>query len=58
MAFRRRRTGSGDAMFDVHGALYLTIQEMGDLEIVRDGLERAQMELVAARTSMLNDCFY
>lgn len=51
-------TAEHDAMFDIHGELYLTIHQMGDLEIVRDGLGRPQMELVAARTSMLNDCFY
>jgi hypothetical protein len=30
---------------------------MQDLEFVR-GLSRPQMELVAARTSALNECFY
>ncbi len=47
-----------DAMNVIHGPLYLTIDQMGDLEIVRDGMTRPQIELVAARTSMLNDCFY
>ncbi len=47
-----------DAMFDVHGVLYLTMEQMGDNEIVRDGIHRTQIELTAARTSWLNECFY
>lgn len=47
-----------EAMFDVHGVLYLSIEQMGDNEIVRDGIHRTQIELTAARTSWLNDCFY
>ena len=39
----------------LHGALYLSYAEMGDLRIVK-GLSRAQMEAVAARTSLLNKC--
>jgi hypothetical protein len=52
------------AMDDVHSALYLsaTFDEkgpsMGNMQIVRDGLNRSQMEFVAARTSLVNDCFY
>ncbi len=46
-----------DAMLDLHGVLYLSIEEMGDLEITKS-LTRAQMEFVAARTSLLNDCFF
>jgi hypothetical protein len=46
-----------DAQVDLHGVLYMTMEEMGDLEIVRD-LDRAQIEFVAARTSLLNDCFF
>ena len=45
------------AMFALHGVLYLSLEEMMDLEVVK-GLTRAQMELLAARTSLLNDCFY
>ncbi len=41
----------------LHGALYLSYAEMADLAVVR-GLTRAQLELVAARVSYLNDCFY
>ena len=41
----------------LHGALYLSYAEMADLAVVR-GLTRAQMELVAARVSYLNDCLY
>lgn len=46
-----------EAEADLHGALYLTYGEMGDPDIQR-GLHRTQMELVAARTSMNNECFY
>ena len=41
----------------LHGALYLAYADMGDLHAVR-GLTRAQMELVAARLSYLNDCLF
>jgi len=47
-----------DAMNTVHGPLYLTMEQMLDLDVERNGMSRAQLELVAARTSMLNDCFY
>lgn len=53
-----------DAMFDVHGVLYLsadgdpTGNSMGNMGVIRDGVSRAQMEFVAARTSLLNDCFF
>ena len=50
--------GATELLFDVHGVLYLTIEQMGNHSTVRDGLTRAQMELAAARTSYLNDCFY
>ena len=46
-----------EALLDLHGPLYLTIEEMQDLEY-RGALTRAQMEFVAARTSYLNDCMY
>ncbi len=45
------------AQEDLHGVLYMTIEQMGDLEIELD-LNRAQIEFVAARTSLLNDCFF
>ena len=45
------------AQEDMHGPLYLTYAQMQDLQFVR-GLTRPQMELVAARTSALNECFY
>ena len=45
------------AQEDLHGPLYLTYDGMGDMTFSR-GLDRAQMELVAARTSALNECFY
>jgi hypothetical protein len=53
-----------DAMFDVHGTLYLTPDgnpdgnSMGNMSAAREGLNRSQMEFVAARTSLLNDCFF
>lgn len=46
-----------DAMFDLHGVLYLSLEEMAEPAIDKT-LSRAQMELIAARTSLLNDCFY
>lgn len=46
-----------NAMFDFHGPAYLTMEQMADPVFTR-GLDRAQMELVAARTSALNECFY
>ena len=46
-----------EAMHDVHAALYLSMEQMVDMHIDR-GLHRTQMELVAARTSRLNECFY
>ena len=42
---------------DLHGPLYVPVQDMGDLRFSR-ALDRSQMELVAARTSAINDCFY
>lgn len=41
----------------LHGALYLSYGGMADLDADR-GLHRTQMELVAARVSLLNDCFF
>lgn len=41
----------------LHGALYLSYSGMSDLDVDR-GLHRTQMELVAARVSLLNDCFF
>ena len=46
-----------DAMVALHSVLYLSLEEMGDPGIEKT-LTRAQMELIAARTSLLNDCFY
>lgn len=40
-----------------HGPMYLRFDEMSDPQVVRD-LTRPQMELVAARTSAVNECFY
>jgi hypothetical protein len=41
----------------LHGVLYLSYADMADLRAKR-GLTRAQMELVAARVSYLNDCLF
>lgn len=51
------------AMEDIHGILYLAPTAgdgytMGNMTVVRDGLNRTQMEFVAARTSLVNDCFF
>jgi hypothetical protein len=45
-------------MSDAHGVLYLSTDDMFEMQITREGLTRPQMELAAARTSVLNDCFY
>ncbi|MDF1595442.1 MAG: hypothetical protein P1T08_05015 [Acidimicrobiia bacterium] len=45
------------AQEDLHGPLYLTYEQMGDLRFRRE-LTRPQMELVAARVSAVNECFY
>jgi hypothetical protein len=45
------------ALETLHGALYLKFEEMSDPDPGKD-LTRAQMELVAARTSAINECFY
>ncbi|MGI9610019.1 MAG: hypothetical protein ACR2NL_06965 [Acidimicrobiia bacterium] len=45
------------AQEDMHGPLYLTYEGMAEYDYV-GGLSRAQMELVAARTSAINECFY
>ncbi len=50
--------GATELMFDVHGVLYLSMEQMGSHSSSRDGMSRAQIELAAARTSYLNDCFY
>ncbi len=53
-----------EAMFDIHATLYLAPDgnpdgnSMGNMSAVREGLNRSQMEFVAARTSLLNDCFF
>ena len=44
------------AQEDLHGPLYLTYEQMAELDHV-GGLSRAQMELIAARTSAVNECF-
>ncbi len=42
---------------DIHKPLYLTMEQMQD-PLHQDDLSRAQIELVAARTSHLNACLY
>lgn len=45
------------ALEALHGPMYLSYAEMGDPAIEK-GLSRAQMELIAARTSAINECFF
>ena len=46
-----------EALHEIHEAMYLGMQEMADVSIVKS-LHRSQIELLAARTSNYNDCFY
>jgi len=50
----RREAADQEAL---HEVLYLSYSGMGDLDADR-GLHRTQIELVAARVSLLNDCFF
>jgi hypothetical protein len=45
------------AMHQLNAVFYMAAEQMGDLD-VRRGLHRTQMELVATRTSLLNECFF
>lgn len=45
------------ALEALSGPAYLSYQEMSD-PAIRKALSRAQMELVAGRTSAINECFY
>lgn len=45
------------ALEALHGPMYLTYEEMGD-PAIQKGLHRSQMELVAGRTSAINECFF
>lgn len=47
-----------EAMADIHGVLYMPMDQMSEMHIEREGLSRSQIELTAARTSILNDCFH
>ena len=52
-----------EAMVDISEVLYLAPRggdgfTMGNQHVVRDGLTRSQIEFVASRTSLINDCFY
>ncbi len=46
-----------EALESLHGSAYLAYHEMAD-PAIQKGLTRAQMELVAARTSAINECFF
>ena len=49
----------GDALRAMFGALYMTENEMGDPHFNREpGLNTPQLETIAARISLLNECFY
>ena len=59
---RRAKAQKTEVIMDVdptavEAAFYLATGEMGELDVQR-GLHRTQMELVAARTSLLNECFF
>ncbi len=45
------------ALHEIHGAFFITNEQIPDFGLVKD-LIRPQMELVAARTSLVNECFY
>jgi len=46
-----------EAQRDIHGPFYLSYEDMA-LYDYQAGLHRTQMELVATRTSAINECFY
>lgn len=46
-----------EALHDIHGAFFITAEQITEFGLVKD-LIRPQMEIIAARTSMVNDCFY
>lgn len=47
------------ALAAIDGPLYMTHEEMDSPTFRRNpGLNRPQLELIAARTSMINECFY
>ncbi len=50
-------TAENQALHDIHEALYLSMSEMSNPDITKT-LHRSQIELLAARTSHHNDCFY
>ncbi len=45
------------ALHEIHGAFFITNEQIPEFGLVKD-LLRPQMEMVAARTSLLNECFY
>jgi hypothetical protein len=45
------------ALHDIHGVFFITAEEIFDFGLTKD-LIRPQMEIIASRTSMVNDCFY
>ncbi|MCP3975199.1 MAG: hypothetical protein GY720_11995 [bacterium] len=46
-----------EAQRDIHGPLYMRYEDMDQYDH-QGGLHRTQLELVAGRTSAINDCFY
>ncbi|MGI9610986.1 MAG: hypothetical protein ACR2NL_11905 [Acidimicrobiia bacterium] len=46
-----------EAQRDIHGPLYMSYEDMAEYDY-QGGLHRTQLELVAGRTSAINDCFY
>lgn len=49
--------GEHEAKVDVSGTFYMTLEHILDLHYERD-LTRPQIEFVASRTSLINDCFF
>jgi alkylhydroperoxidase family enzyme len=47
-----------DNVARLHAAQYIPVEEMGELGWTRGTLDRADMELVAARLSAVRECFY
>lgn len=51
--------GEGEALRAFFGPFYMTEEQMADPSFVRHpGLDTPQLETVAGRVSMLNQCFY
>ncbi|MCZ6739596.1 MAG: hypothetical protein O7C01_07470 [Actinobacteria bacterium] len=48
-----------EALRAMFGPLYMTEEQMGDPRFAREpGLNTPQLETIAGRISMINECFY